>query len=79
MKTNPLQDALKRYRTALLETAFADLACRVADLPLPDPRVAAAPAAAARKEVLLAARNVSAEQFTAEMMAAGFLVETVTA
>lgn len=73
-----LHNALKTYQQALLDTAAGDLILRQAGLPLPEPKAAAAAAASARHAVLAAAKNVTAEQFTGELMAAGFC-QAVTA
>lgn len=70
--SNDLHAALRHYRTVLLETAAGDLFVRVADLPLPNAREAATASIDARREVLRLASKVSAERFTAEVMAAGF-------
>lgn len=66
-----LTEALQRYRTVLLEVAVGDLLARQACTP--PSAGAAADAAIARKAVLDAAANLSAEQFTAALMASGFL------
>lgn len=73
LMTTKLHDALDAYRKALLDTAAGDLMARKAGGPLPSPVQAAHAAAMARKDVLDAARNLSAERFTAELMAANFL------
>lgn len=66
-----LADALAAYRKALLETAFADLAA----LKCGAPRQAgsAQPAMAARARVLAASRKLTASEFTAACMEAGFI------
>lgn len=68
-----LTEALQRYRTVLLETAVGDLLALKTETPRS--ASAAASAAIARKAVLDAAANLSAERFTAELMASGFLAE----
>lgn len=64
-----LREAILAYRAILLEEAVGHLVARKACLPSPFP----AAAIKARDRVLEIGMNVSAEKFTAELMAAGFL------
>lgn len=63
--------AVQRYRSALLEMAAGDLMARKAGTP--QTASAAASAQIARRDLLDCAKNLSVEQFTAALMAAGFL------
>lgn len=68
-----LHAALRAYRTALLETAAGDLFARKADQPSLAGYTVSVSVAPLRAAVLEAAKNVSAEEFTAHMMAVGFV------
>lgn len=67
-----LADALAAYRKALLETAFADMAAIKCGT-LRGPGVAQA-AMEARARVMAASRKLTATEFTAACMAAGFIL-----
>jgi hypothetical protein len=69
-KSSTLQTALAQYRAALLETASGDLFARKAGLP--QSADGARAVLEARTAVMAAARNLSNDQFVAEVMAAGF-------
>lgn len=69
-----LTEALQHYRTALLETAVGDLMWRQCGQPKPAAGWAAK-TVDAREAVLKAAGDITAERFTAELMASGFLAE----
>lgn len=71
LMSQQLQAALQRYRTAVLEMAAGDLMALKAETPRSASAVASA--SIARQAVLDAASKLSAEQFTAALMASGFL------
>lgn len=71
LMSQQLQAALRRYRKTVLEMAVGDLAALKAGTSRSASAVASA--AIARQAVLDAASKLSAEQFTAALMASGFL------
>jgi len=67
-----LNQLLTEYRQLLLETAFADLAAKQADQPN-NALSSVILMRSKRDEIVKAAREVTAERFVAEAMAAGFI------